>query len=328
MTEVTADGRQSDLRGRSPKILVYQSGHPEKFADTLRDLGVENVVCATDSASVAPHLLDTEIVFGWNFPAQLVPEMPRLKWVQWSGAGVDAAFAGDVPFPQSVALTRIVDQFSGPITEYIFAYLLYVTKDIARSRVAQANHHWDPFRAPLLAGLTIGVAGLGSIGREVVRKARAFDMRVFGLSATGAHAGIVDTHFAADAWAAFVQDLDVLVLTLPLTEATHYVVDEKLLSQMKQDAILVNIGRGKLIREAHLATHLQRGHLGAAILDVFEREPLPTESPLWELPNVHVTPHMSGPSDVRETCQFFVENLERFLRKDLLHGVVDLGRQY
>lgn len=326
MTAATTQGREPGQH--VPKVLVYQGAHSDQYAEMLRRLGVENVASAADATAVTTHLHDTEIVFGWNFPARFVPDMPKLKWIQWSGAGVDAAFAGDRPFPPSVQLTRIVNQFSRPIAEYIFTYLLHVVKDVERSRKAQINHQWDPFRTPLLAGLTIGVAGLGSIGREVVRKARAFDMNVVGLSATGSHADLVDIHFKPDEWAAFVKSLDVLVLTLPLTDATRYVVDASLLSQMRPQAIVVNIGRGALVREADLATCLQNGSIRAAILDVFEREPLPPESPLWDLPTAYLTAHMSGPSDVRETCEFFAENLTRYTRGERLNGSVDLHRQY
>ncbi|MCL6453625.1 MAG: D-2-hydroxyacid dehydrogenase [Alicyclobacillus sp.] len=308
--------------------MVYQRSHPEKFAAALAELGVTHTVCGSEQSGWDDReVSDVEVVFGWNVPPALLRQMPRLRWVQWSGAGVDAVVLGG-GLPAGVRLTRIVGQFSQPIAEYIFSYLLYVVKDLERMRAAQQRHVWEPFRAGRLAGLTIGVAGLGSIGREVVRKARAFDMHVLGLSASGAHADCVDRHYGPSEWDAFAAAVDVLVLCLPLTDATRHVVDARLLQRMKPDAILVNIGRGALIREPDLLNHLAHGGLRAAVLDVFEQEPLPADHPFWGLSNVYVTPHLSGPSEVEATCQFFVDNLVRYLSGQPLLGEVDLARQY
>lgn len=311
-----------------PKVLVYQSRHPEKFADVLASLGIKNVVTARSTDTEMPDLSDVEIMFGWGIPVDWIMKAPKLRWVQWSGAGVDSVTQKRDELPAGLQLTRIVDQFSVPMAEYVFTYLLYVTKDIERIQKSQSQKRWDPFRAELLSGKTIGVAGLGSIGMEVVRKARAFDMRVVGLSNSGRQREAVDAHCGPDEWLDFVPGLDVLVLTLPLTEKTRHVITAPVLDAMKRNAILVNVGRGALIREADLIPRLAAGRLRAAVLDVFEREPLPADSPLWTLHNAYLSPHMSGPSEIDKTCQFFAENLRRYVAGQPLLGLVNLEQQY
>jgi glyoxylate/hydroxypyruvate reductase A len=192
----------------------------------------------------------------------------------------------------------------------------------------QRRRAWEPLEVRTLAGLTIGVAGLGSIGREMVRKARAFDMRVLGLSRTGDAPAGMDRLFRPDEWLGFVQDLDVLVLTLPLTAETEGVVNRDVLAAMPDRALLVNVGRGGLIVEEDLVAALRSGKIAGAVLDVFAQEPLPADSPLWTMPGVTVTPHISGPSTIDGVAGYFLANLYRYMRGDPLVGMVDRARGY
>ena len=172
------------------------------------------------------------------------------------------------------------------------------------------------------------MAGIGSIGKEIVRKARAFDMKIYGLSFSGKQADLVDNHFGPNQWAEFIKDLDYLVLTLPLTGETYHVMNEELLLTMKADACLINVGRGALINEEDLVSIMKSGHLRAAVLDVFEKEPLAKDHALWSMPNVYVTSHLSGPSTINGVCGFFAENLARFITDQPLQGLVDCKRGY
>ncbi|WP_134702093.1 D-2-hydroxyacid dehydrogenase [Ammoniphilus sp. YIM 78166] len=305
-----------------PNILVYAPEGAEIYADWIRKSGYSSVHSAS-TADEARALLDgTEILLCWKFPMDEVELPSSLKWIQSMGAGVNDWVSGE-RFSTDITLTRIVDQFGGPIAEYVFAYLLYLTKDIPRLTAAQKRRSWDPFLTDFLSKKTIGVAGLGSIGKEVVRKARAFDMQVKGLSVTGSSADLVDHHFTPAEWNSFVQDLDYLILTLPLTSQTEGVLNRDLLLTMKSTACVVNVGRGQLIVEQDLVDVMRKGHLRAAVLDVFENEPLLDSHPFWDMPNVYITPHLSGPSIPQEVCQFFIENLQRYSNGLPLMGVVD-----
>ena len=315
--------------GYETKILVYTPNEPETYAEMIREAGYTSVQSASTVEEAEAKLKETEVIISWKFPLHLLerPEAKDVKWIQSLGAGVDdlvrSSFIGE-----EIVITRIVDQFGPAMSEYVFAHLLYTYQDMARSRAAQQEKQWTPFVTDLLQGKTIGIAGIGSIGKEIVKRARAFDMTVHGLSYTGKDAHLVDRHYTPDQWLAFVKDLDVLVLILPLTEQTRHVVNRDVLLAMKPSATLVNIGRGHLIAEEELVEVLQSGHLRAAILDVFQHEPLPEQSPLWRLPNVYVTPHMSGPSTHERIGEYILDNLARFGRGEALQGVVNRQAGY
>lgn len=309
------------------RILVY-SRDPEPIAQALRRRGLEDTVeTAADEEGARARVADADVLFSWRLPAHLYALGRRLRWVQSMGAGVEDIVAA-AAMPEGVVVTRIVDQFGASIAEYVFGELLARVRRLDELRALQRERRWGHFVADSLAGRTMGVAGLGSIGRELVRKARAFDMPVVGLSRTGAGAGLVDRHFGPDAWPDFVRELDVLVLTLPLTPATAGVVGPGVLAAMRPGSLLVNVGRGALVPETALIGALAAGRPGGAILDVFEREPLAPEHPFWQMPGVTVTPHVSGPSRTEDVTAFFVANLERLRRGEPLRGVVDRGAGY
>jgi glyoxylate/hydroxypyruvate reductase len=314
-----------------PNILVYNPKQADAYAYVQRILGYgfTSVVAAASPEEAERYLPKTEVILGWKFPTHILhkPIASTVRWFQSTGAGVDD-LAADKLLPQDLLLTRIVDQFGSFISEYVFAYLLYIAKDIPRMTKSQKNQLWDSFISESLTGKIIGVAGLGSIGAEIVRKARAFDMKVYGLSYSGKQAHIVDQHFLPNRWADFVKGLDYLVLTLPLTEKSRYILNKDLLLHMKAEACLVNVGRGALIHESDLITVMQNGHLRAAVLDVFETEPLPQEHDFYTLKNVFVTSHLSGPSTIDGVTQFFVENLKRYINQQPLYGVVDRNLGY
>jgi glyoxylate/hydroxypyruvate reductase A len=312
-----------------PIILVYHPREAEAYADCIRRHGFDHVHAASTKEEAEKYLFNTEVILGWRFPTELLSQTiaSRVRWFQSTGAGVDD-LVSDRTIPDHITLTRIVDQFGTYISEYVFTYLLYIAKDVPRMIRAQQQKRWDPFISETLNGKTIGVAGIGSIGAEIVRKARAFDMKVHGLSLSGKNAGLVDRHFTQKEWKNFVKELDYLVLTLPLTGQTRHVITRDLLLSMKPDACLANVGRGALINEEDLLAVMQSGHLRAAILDVFETEPLPRDHDFFSMPNVYVTSHLSGPSTVEGVCKFFIENLKRYIEGQPLNGIVDRIRGY
>ena len=312
-----------------PNILVYNTSQAEIYAQYIRGCGFSSVVAAATPEEAAKYLPNIEVVLGWEFPTQLLkdPISSSVLWFQSAGAGVDDLIA-DKSIPENIILTRVVDQFGGYISEYIFTYLLYILKDVPRMRKSQLEQRWDPFISESLAGKTIGVAGLGSIGKEIIRKARAFDMNVYGLSYRGEHAHLTDRHFTQEQLRDFVEELDYLVLSLPLTEFTHHMINRDILYSMKAEACLFNVGRGSLIDEKELLTVMQSGHLKAAVLDVFETEPLPKNHGFYSIPNIYLTSHLSGPSIIDGVSDFFIENLTRYLNHQPLKGVVDRKRGY
>jgi phosphoglycerate dehydrogenase-like enzyme len=286
-----------------------------------------DTLLATTLEEASARISDADILLSGSFPEDLLRSAPRLQWVQVLMAGVEDVVPIARRHPQ-IVFSRMVDAFSGYIAEYVFAELLARERGLDRTRAAQAERRWDRFVARTLAGKTLGVAGLGSIGTEVVRKARAFDMRVNGLSRTVAKSALVDRHFLPDRWCDFVADLDMLVLTLPRTSETEGVINQDVLSAMRSDAVLVNVGRGALVDEGSLLWALRHHRIGAAILDVFQNEPVPVDSPLWSAPNLVITPHLSGPTTAENAGAFFLDNLHRWRAGAPLRGTIDLDRGY
>ena len=312
-----------------PTILIYHDKEAEDYANRIRQHGYSAVKTASTPAEAIERFPFAEVLFCWNFPDSLIPRLANtpIRWIQSMGAGVDT-FANHPDFPKHILLTRVVGQFGPLMAEYIFAYLLYLAIQIEKLSQNQKAKRWEPFFPHYLSKKTIGIAGLGSIGGEVVRKARAFDMKIYGLSNRGKNAHLVDRHFYPDEWKNFVRDLDYLILTLPLTPQTHHVINREILQAMKATAILCNVGRGKLIVEQDLIQTLNSGHLQAAILDVFEQEPLPKDSPLWTMKNVYITPHLSGPGFPESIVEYFLENLQLYQNGQPLKGIVNLDRGY
>lgn len=313
----------------SPVTLIYSRQSAGRFRDWLaaRDYPGDLLI-ASNSGEAEAVIGDVEIVLtAARFPLDLFAHAPRLRWVQSINAGIEDLVQAAELAPD-VALTRIVDQFGGPIAEYVFAEVLARVRRIDLLREAQRQREWVHITPGTLAGKTLGVAGLGSIGREVAQVGMAFNMRTYGLSRTPQHAGLVERHFTPDAWPEFAADVDVLVLTLPHTPETAGVVDARILGAMKPDALLVNVGRGALVVEDDLAAALQAGRPGGAILDVFQQEPLPADSPLWTLPGVTITPHISGPSILEDVGDFFLANLHRYMQGEPLVGLVNRAAGY
>lgn len=315
------------MKTRQPKIVVYSPNQAKDYENMIRKQGYTNVFSASSPAEAKEIMADTEILLCWKFPLHLLSETDSIKWIQSLGAGVDDLVSSPHVSKQS-QLTRIVDQFGVPIAEYVFSYFLHFNQRITAIQSAQKEKKWAPFEPELLSGKTIGIAGLGSIGGEMIRKARAFDMKIHGLSVSGKQAQFVDKHFHPDEWREFVKELDYLVLVLPFTENTYHVVNRDILLAMKPSAYLVNVGRGQVVAEDDLIDVLKSGHLRGAVLDVFEHEPLSEESPLWEMPNVYVTPHLSGISTPSRVGHFFLENLKRYINEEELAGIVDRKSGY
>ena len=310
------------------KLLIASAdgeAYREIIAEAEPDLEI-HVLGEDDPAGLA-FAREMDALFAWKFPRELLAEARRLRWIQSTGAGVDHIMAA-APLPPGVTVTRMVDVFGPSMAEYVLGYLLAATLGVRRALDHQRERRWEPYSAPLLRGTTAVVVGLGNIGREVCRTLRAAGLRVIGVSRGGRSVPEADEALPVARLDEALPRADFLVLVLPLTDESRWLIDARRLALLPGQAWLVNVGRGALVREAELVDALRGGRLGGAILDVFEREPLPPESPLWELDNVFVTPHVSGPDDVRVNAERFLANYRRFKAGQPLESVVDLERGY
>jgi len=310
------------------QIAVYLKEAVAPYRERLVDAdGVSFVFCTTES-ELRQALVDADILLCSSPPPpDAVCAACSLRWIQAAAAGVDALHAAGLP-PEGVTLTRIAEGFGEPIAEYVLGHLLAIAQRVEAVHRHQAERAWVPFETELLGGQTMGVAGVGAIGKVVAQRGAAMGMRTVGLARSPQEVAPFEQVYGEDELDAFLSDLDVLVLCLPLTPRTRHLIGRRELGMLKRSCILVNVARGAVIDEAALIEALDRGGIRAAVLDVFEREPLPADSPLWAMDNVTITPHHSGLNRPAMIAGFFLDNLARYRSGRPLRGVVQASRGY
>ncbi len=261
--------------------------------------------------------------------ARAVRHGESLRWVQATaaGAGEQVRSAGlSAEEFERVTVTSAAGVHAGPLAEFALFGLLAFAKGLPRLLADQRARRWGHYPVGELSGRTLLIIGLGQIGEEVARLAAAFGMRVIGINRSGtSDSPHVEEVARTSELREYLGEADAIVITAPLTEETRGLIDAPAIAQMKPGAIFVNVGRGGVVDEPALIEALRAGRLAGAALDVFTSEPLPAESPLWELPNVLLAPHTAGLS-VRENeriAALFVENLGRYLRGAPLRNRVD-----
>ncbi|MGI8557894.1 MAG: D-2-hydroxyacid dehydrogenase [Solirubrobacteraceae bacterium] len=256
--------------------------------------------------------------------AAVVRSNPDLRWVQGTAAGTGeqvkaAGLTGEEL--ERVTFTSASGVHVGPLAEFCLLGLLFFTKGVPRLEADQRAHHWDHYPVAELRGNTLLVLGLGAIGTEVARLAKALGMRTIGVNRRGvSDSPHVDEAHPRSQLLELLGEADALVATLPLTEETRGMLDAEAIGRMKPGAILINAGRGGVIDEPALVAALRESRLKGAALEVFATEPLPTDSPLWDLPNVLISPHTAALSlhENERIQELFTENLRRYIRGDEL----------
>lgn len=278
-----------------------------------------------------PRLAGADAVFGGVRPHDL-PGLARLRWLQLGSAGADG-YTDRVLYCQSGAvLTNASGTYGAPIAEHLLAMMLSLLKQLPVLRDHQRAHRWD--RGVSMAdfsGKTVGILGLGDIGYETAWRAQALGARVVAVKRTAAERPACVAELYDDSGVdRVVAQSDLLCLCLPHTPATHHILDARRLAMMKPGAMVFNIGRGGLIDQGALIDALRQGRLAGAGLDVTDPEPLPADSPLWEMEQVLITPHVSGtsPDNNARKMAIFLDNLARFVRGEPLTNQVDFSQGY
>jgi phosphoglycerate dehydrogenase-like enzyme len=271
-------------------------------------------------------------------PDTILQRAPNLKWVQLTSAGADRLIDSKLVRSGRVFVTTASGIHAVPIGEYVIGAMIAFAKGFPRAFRGQQQNAWRPYLATELEGATVGILGLGAIGRHVAMLARGFGMRVIATRrsqqkrSSGADAGerFVDEMFARDEIPALLGESDYVVVAVPLTEESRHLVGEAELRAMKPTAVIVNIARGAVIDQPALIKALKAGQIGGAALDVTDPEPLPADSELWSLENVMITPHISGgtPKYMDRAIELFCDNLRRYLTGETLRNVVDASRGY
>lgn len=309
-------------------VALYHPSLAERYASLLSDRWPDLVIRpAADASTAKAALVDAEILLAHiSFPPALLDGADHLRWIQMLGAGVDRI----VPFVRNgVQVSRLTGSFGERMAEYVLAYVFTITQRVPEVLQQQRAGEWSPLKLGRVRGLTLGVAGLGSIGSSIAELGANVGMRVIATSTRPAELPALDNWYPAGTqFHDFLAETDVLVLALPSTPVTHHIINQHALSAMKPGAWLINVSRGPLVDEPALVTALQEGKPAGAVLDVFDCEPLPREHPFWEMSNVIVTPHHSGAAIPEEGVDAFGENFVRYLAGERLINEVDLARGY
>jgi phosphoglycerate dehydrogenase-like enzyme len=280
------------------------------------------------------HLAQAEVLFDFDHVRreELPALAPRLRWLQATSAGI-GQFVRRMGYDQSMAQTRFTTA-SGvhavPLAEFCIMAMLNHYRRLSAMQADQRARRWERFATTDLPGKTVAIVGLGNIGREVARLSGAFGMRVIGSRATAAPMEGVERVFPPEELHVLLAEADCVIMITPHTPATEGMLGAAEFAAMRDGAFFINIGRGATVDEQALIAALRSGKLGGAALDVFAEEPLPQESPLWEMENVLVCPHSASTSE-RENeriTDLFCDNLRRYLDGRPLRNVLDTARLY
>jgi phosphoglycerate dehydrogenase-like enzyme len=298
--------------------------HIEKIKALSQDI---HVLIEEDVLEV---IANVDILIAGKFDAEIFQKAIKLKWVHALAAGVDRLL-----FPEFINSHIMLTNSSGvhpiPISEHVLGMMLMFTRGFHQSMKSQFQKKWERPTPAELYGKTLGIIGFGSIGERIGHLGKCCGMRVIGLKNTIDYPSTnADELFPPDKLDILLEQSDFVVVSLPLTTQTIHYISLKELKKMKDTAYLINISRGKIIKEDDLIQALQTGIIQGAGLDVFEEEPLPSDSPLWDLKNVIITPHYAGstPEYFNRAITIFCDNLERYLKGEPLLNMVDKKRGY
>jgi phosphoglycerate dehydrogenase-like enzyme len=290
------------------------------------------------AAEWAALVAEAEVMFDVDRASSgdLARQAPRLRWVQFSSSGVGHVVEQmGLGHHSPIVVTNAAGVHATPLAEFVLFAMLYFAKRMPRVLADQRRHHWERFALDTLPGRTLGIVGFGHVGRAIARLARPAGLRILAVRRTspapsGSPDVDVDVVYPLAGLRTLLHESDYVALSLPLTRETTGLLGKADLEAMKPGAVLINVGRGQLVDEAALVDTLRSGHLGGAALDVFATEPLPAGSPLWDLPNVLVTPHsMSTALGENEVLvDLFCDNLRRYLAGDALLNVFDRKQGY
>ena len=261
-------------------------------------------------------IADVDVIMGLghHLPAALLAAAPKLKWVQALTTGTETLTAPGV-LPKHVILTSTRGIHGPQMTELAFLNMIALARDFRRMLRSQAEAKWDQWNQPILDGKTIVIVGLGLLAEHLAERAKLFGMQVIGVSNGRRQAPHFDEVVSRDALKKVAARADFLILLVPYAPETHHLISGDVLAAMKPSAFLINLARGGVLDEAALIEHLRAGKIAGAALDVFAKQPLPPDSPLWAMPNVIITPNVGGRSNVfvEQTLTVIEPNLQAYV---------------
>jgi phosphoglycerate dehydrogenase-like enzyme len=320
-----------------PITVVVLGGSKEPALNRLSELGADvKIVRAEKTEELGDALKDARVLFQWagsrDELKKVLAGAPKLEWIHGRYAGLDGILCPEL-INSPVPLTNGRGSFSQSLGEYVMCAALYFAKDLPRMLRSKAEHKWDTFDVHELSAQTMGIVGHGDIGRAIARRAKAFGMKVLALRRnTAPREGDedVDQVFSHADLHKMLPQCDYVVSAAPLTPETKHMLSAAEFEAMKREAIVMNVGRGPVIDEAAIIEALRAKKIRGAALDVFEVEPLPKESPLWDMENVLISYHTADHTKdwLDDAVQLFLDQFGRWRKGEPLKNVTDKRAGY
>lgn len=321
------------MTGRTPPLALIWTNEAAIYHQALEHAGLSDRVAVhalrLDEQPSADILSRAELMLAWPVPKGLLDRMPRLRWIQTLSVGVEG-WLQRPDLRHDIALTCARGIHRVQMPENILAALFHLTKHFATFVINQREQRWARRMHEPLAGKTLGILGLGTIGQELARKAAALELRVIGVKRTAQPVAHVERIYPPEATDEVLAQSDYVLLLMPLTRETENFINASRLAAMKPSAFLLNFARGGLIVDEDLIAAVRNRAIAGAVLDVFRTEPLPAEHPFWRTEGILVLPHVGGGHPRRDeiAAELFVDNLRRYLAGESLTMLVDRARGY
>jgi D-2-hydroxyacid dehydrogenase (NADP+) len=316
------------------KILLYYPFTEEQVA-ALREVATRHgseLYHVGDESEALRYAPECEVILG-AFPPAVCAAAPGLRWVQSFSTGMDKFLFPEIVAREEVMISNVAGLYSSQGAEHAWALLLALTRRLPEAIHNQDRKVWASGPVVELAGCTLGLIGLGGFGIEMAKRAQGYNMTILAIDPVRTE----KPDYVAELKPTTRENLhdllrrsDVVMTACPLTQETYHLISHAELAQMKPSAYLINVTRGGIIDEPALIQALQNNQIAGAGLDVTEKEPLPPDNPLWDAPNLILTPHRAGASQHRPRMvfEFFKENLERYLNGERPRNVIDKRRGF
>ncbi len=315
-------------------ILVHYNFEPAQFEE-FKALGARHghtVTCVTEEADAIAAAPDAEVIMGHFRPA-VCAAAPKLRWIQSFSTGMDKFLFPEIIERDEVEISNVAGLYASQGGEHAWALLLALTRQIPLAVKNKDKRVWASEQVIEVAGMTLGIVGMGGFGIEMAKRAQGYDMHVIAIDPVRTQAPSY-VHELKPTSTETLHDLlrrsDIVMMACPLTKETYHLISGPELDLMKPTAYLVNVTRGGIIDEPALVEALKAGQIAGAGLDVTEKEPLAADSPLWEAPNLIITPHRAGASQhrPRKIFEFFLQNLNRYLNGERPVNIIDKQKGY
>jgi len=315
---------------RFPQVFACVGGGPEvlaKIREPIERTG--RTFVHVDSSELEARLSEIEVLLCGMPPRIDWSNAKKLRLLQLMGSGIETLFPAQ-GLSDEVVIANARGMHLPEMRDHALAMIFAFERELPRLFRQQEAKQWRTFASGTLAGKTIGIVGLGEVGRSIAKACDALGMRVIGTRANPIATAHVDVVFAPSQLDEVLRASEYVVVTVPLTRETQGLIGDKELAMLAPSAVLVHLSRGGVVDEKALERALRAGKLRGASLDVFEQEPLPSESPLWTTPNLLISPHLAGlvPDYVERATRVFLENLDRVERGILPRTLVDRARGY